>query len=246
MYDLVLRTGGQVEHRQGWTRFDMTPLRTNGISIEAPARGRVTLDVRTAEGQAIPGALLVVDPQDVCQSGLASQFALTSDDGTAVISGLSKGTSYRASLANGVGPDTRAVTVDIKEYGGRQEMRSTLPGKWHFVRHRLHFALQGSSTRVTEFKPTDIAAAGAWPVARWVPPGRGFDAPFWIMLPESASSRAVPAHVVFADRDGVDVPDLRVPSRLVFSPTTHDVKLVGEASRRTEPASAARAPSVPR
>lgn len=238
-FNLLVRDGGgREEYRRGWSRFEVMTLRTSGVTIEASARQRTTIDVRTKEGQPVPGALVAVDPVDMLQVGLVSQFATTSDDGGVVLSGLVAGTNYRAVLVDGVGPDPRRVTAIVTGDGSRHELRSAISGRWEFVRHRLHFMLPGSSTRVTELTPTDPACAGAWPVDRWVPPGRGLDAPFWIMLPASESPRAVPAHVVFNDRDGVDVPDLRVPSRLAFSPTKRDVRIVTESPGASASASA--------
>jgi len=230
-FDLIVcGAEGREEYRQGWARLDVISLRTNGVSIEAPARRSVTVCVRTAEGQPVPGALVVVDVTDVTTPGLASQFAVTGDDGTAVLSGLEEGTTYRASLEDGVGPDPRVVSACVTGGGPRQELRVALPGKWEFVRHRLFLGGPGATARATEVRAQDPSCGGVWAVSSWVPPGRGFNAPFWVMFPASDSPRALAARLSFSQREGVDVPDLRTPLRLALPPQTKDVVIVGGTS----------------
>jgi hypothetical protein len=230
-YDVLVRDeGGREQYRRGWTRFDVISLRTSGIIVDAPVRQSAVIDVRTKEGCGIPGALIVVDPTDMVQTGLASQFAVTSDDGSVKLSGLERGVRYRAELADGVGPDLRSITTVVDGGASRYELRVDLSGKWEFVRHKLTFAIAGASTRAKAIVPQDAGCPGVWPVSRWVPPGRGLDAPFWIMIPVVDDPHAVPASLEFANRGKVVVPDLRLPTRFLFSPYTTDVKVADARS----------------
>jgi hypothetical protein len=242
-YDLIVRrSDGAEEYRQGWTRFDVVSLRTRGMAVDVQPGRRVVLDARTKEGQPVPGALVVVDPIELSQSGLASQFAVTAEDGTLALSGLDPEGSYRASLADGVGPDPRPVVAVIEPSISRLELRSQLAGRWTFVCHRLLFATPGASTRVEEISAKDPACTGVWAVERWVPPGRGLDAPFWVMLPAVESPSAIPGIVSFSKRDPVEVPDLRHPVCLTFSLVSSEVRafdpgLLQPAKEQSHPSS---------
>jgi len=237
-YGLIVRDrGGREQYRQGWARIDVTALRIHGVKVEAPIRGSVELEVKTQEGQAVPGALIVVDPTEVSQSGLASQFLLTAADGTAVLTGLERESQYRATLANGIGPDKRSDTTIVAGNGERQVLRTPLSGRWDFVEHHLHFATSGSSSRVTELTSIDPGSLGAWVVERWIPPGRGLDAPLWGMFPSTTTCRPTPVRVAFSKREAVDLDDFRDRADLAFSLYDQRVQVVHGPKCSTEPPS---------
>lgn len=231
MFNLIVEDAEQRrEYRQGWTRLDTIALRATGLEISADAKRRAELTVATASGQRVPGALLTVDPTDIPQIDLASQFVATGADGVARISGLEAATTYRVVLPGGIGPDGRTVSVSLAPEATSAAVVTALSGNWTFARHRLVFGLPGSTVRVDKFEVLSTTGATAWPVANWVPPGQGRDASFWVMLPAATPASALPARLTFPARGSVEIPDLRTPATLVFPPFTKTAVRVDSAN----------------
>src|SRR5258705_3050401 len=173
---------GALEMRTGWARFDASQLVAGGLCIEPPRREAVRLEVRTAGGQAVPGALIAVDRSTSFEVGLIPYMAPPEEDGGRIVSGLERNQDWIARLPDGVGPFRKPVMVRFNTPGLEPVVLSVegMTGTWNFARHHLRLGLPGGSTRieVAEGPGTDLAKV--WPVNGWIGPGRGPWTPFYV------------------------------------------------------------------
>lgn len=209
---------GALEMRTGWARFDPSRLMVGGLCIEAPRREAVRLEVRTAGGQAVPGALIAVDRSTSFEVGLISYMGPTGQDGCLIVSGLERNQDWIARLPDGVGPFRKPVMVRFNTPVLDPVVLGVdgMTGVWSFTRHYLRFGLPGESTRieVAEGQGTDLAKV--WPVNGWVGPGRGPWTPFYVTLRQHdrPSDVPIPLTLRFQQGGSVTIKDARETSKI--------------------------------
>ena len=196
--------------RIGWSRFDGAALKYSNLIIHPTSGRHCRLEVSTADGQLVPGALVTLSPP-VYQNGLASVSLCTDSTGAADVSGLGD-LAWVAATPEGTGPDRTRVTAMIGKSSATVRLQTPLAGQWTFVESGVDLPLLGGSLRVTDIQGAK-GPAGAWPVSMLVPAGLGIRRPWIWMLPRAATqtSGAVPATVTFRGMTPVLVEDAGRP-----------------------------------
>jgi hypothetical protein len=214
------------EYRVGWARFDSGQLKASGIDIRPREGSRVRLSVLSQEGQGIPGAMVALAP-DPFRPGMLSWLLYTGEEGLLTISGLPADSdqTWTASVPDGIGPDDAVATESITADSAEVSIVTHISGNWSFCRSSVRMPLPGASFMIQSAKGTRSGLPSVWPVARWIGPGRGPDAPLYFMFrPPTARSSFDPALVLkIKHYEDVLIPDATQPVDVLFTPNATTV-----------------------
>ncbi len=221
---------GREEVWTGWTHFVASDLYHSAIRAAPREDASATIEVRLAAGDPVPGALVGLAPVSL-PARPASVLVYTGADGTCRVRGLTPDVDWVAHIPDGVGPSRGVAQSRFRPPKSRVVLTSELTGRWTFAAHTFELPLPGASVEVAGPEGAE-ALPSAWPVSRWVGPGRGPRTPFFVMTPRTPGAAGPPLDLAVYGFAAARLPDASAPSDAVFSTTTRRIEVRPAAARR--------------
>ena len=165
-FGLWLKTSEGPELRVGWARFHSADLAESGLSIRAEPRRRTVIEVRSSNGEPVPGARVALDDDGFVPATFHCTAA-ADERGLLRVSGLSDGGRWIASLPISVGPARGASSQTFGADRTRVRLEIDLPGDWTYVPYELRPPHRGHPLRLQGLTTRDGEPVRVWPVSSW-------------------------------------------------------------------------------
>jgi hypothetical protein len=127
-----LAAGAGESHAVGWTRIEVPAVGTSAWTLKLASRSTRRVEVRTADGVPVPGALVEIVPSDMLEDCTASHVLFTGADGNAVVHWPASAPHGRARLAAGVGPSEKVIMAPFDDRADHVTLTADVRGAWKY------------------------------------------------------------------------------------------------------------------
>ena len=189
-------------------------------------------DVEVAQSSSVAdSAMRIAFDGIVVRARPTLALVYTGSDGTCTVRGLTPDVDWIAQIPDGVGPSRAAAESRFRPPKSRVVLTPGLTGRWTFAPHTFEMPLPGASVEVAG-PQGEAALPSAWPVSRWVGPGRGPRTPFFAMTPGTHGTAGPPLDLAVNGFATARLPDALSPADVVFSTTTPRVAVLPAAASK--------------